>query len=69
LKAKLGHAEGAAGSNAENYDPSDCHKATARGYRVYAPGQTRAFYLERRHTACHRDRHDSVRPVVKGSRG
>jgi hypothetical protein len=53
--------------NPENFDAKDCDKATARGYRVYAPGQTRALYVANRHTACRIGRPDSVRPVVAGS--
>ena len=53
--------------NPENFDAKDCDRATARGYRVYAPNLTRAFYVANRHTACRIGRPDSVRPVVSGS--
>jgi hypothetical protein len=53
--------------NPENFDAKDCSKATARGYRVYAPNLTRALYVANRHTACRIGRPDSVRPVVAGS--
>jgi hypothetical protein len=53
--------------NPENFDAKDCDKASARGYRVYAPNLTRALYVANRHTACRIGRPDSVRPVVAGS--
>jgi hypothetical protein len=44
---------------------SECHETSARGYRVYAPGQTRAFFAPSPHKVCRggpfRDR---VRPVT-----
>jgi Protein of unknown function (DUF4232) len=47
-----------------------CHKARVRGFRVYAPGQTLAFYLPERHTTCRLPRFgDTIRPVVKGRTG
>jgi hypothetical protein len=50
--------------------PKLCHKTTARGWRVYAPGQTLAFYLPKRHTTCRLPRFgDTIRPVVKGRSG
>jgi hypothetical protein len=53
--------------NPENFDAKDCDKASARGYRVYAPNLTRALYVANTHTACRIGRPDSVRPVVAGS--
>jgi hypothetical protein len=42
-----------------------CHKTPARGYRVYAPGQTRAFFAPQKHTVCRRARFpDTVKPVT-----
>jgi uncharacterized protein DUF4232 len=50
--------------------PSLCHKARVRGFRVYAPGQTLAFYLPKRHTTCRLPRFgDTIRPVVSGRMG
>ena len=42
-----------------------CSQTAARGYRVYAPGQTRAFFAPQKHAVC-RTRHipDTVRPVT-----
>jgi hypothetical protein len=42
-----------------------CHKTSARGYRVYAPAQTRAFFAPQKHEVCRKARFpDSVRPVT-----
>jgi hypothetical protein len=50
--------------------PRLCRKTHVRGFRVYAPGQTLAFYLPRAHTTCRLARFgDTVRPVVKGRTG
>jgi hypothetical protein len=50
--------------NPDVVDPARCHKASARGYRVYAPGQTRAFFARQRHQVCRVGRFpDTVRPV------
>jgi hypothetical protein len=47
------------------FDPNRCHVTATRGFRVYAPGQTRAFYAPYRHTVCRSTRFpDSVRPVT-----
>ena len=47
-----------------------CHKATVRGFRVFAPGQTLAFFLPKRHTTCRLPRFgDTIRPVVRGRTG
>jgi hypothetical protein len=57
-------------TNADIPAPSLCHKARARGFRVYAPGQTLAFYLPKRHTTCRLARFgDTIRPVVNGRTG
>jgi hypothetical protein len=50
--------------------PPLCRKAHVRGFRVYAPGQTLAFYLPKRHTTCRLPRFgDTIRPVVRGRTG
>jgi hypothetical protein len=50
--------------------PSLCRKTRVRGFRVYAPGQTLAFYLPQPHTTCRLSRFgDTIRPVVKGRTG
>jgi hypothetical protein len=50
--------------------PGLCHKARVRGFRVYAPGQTLAFYLPKPHTTCRLPRFgDTIRPVVRGRTG
>jgi Protein of unknown function (DUF4232) len=50
--------------------PSLCRKARVRGFRVYAPGQTLAFYLPKRHTTCRLPRFgDTIRPVISGRLG
>jgi Protein of unknown function (DUF4232) len=49
------------------YDRAHCHPVRARGLRVYAPGQTLAFYAPLPHRACAAHLRDShVRPVVAG---
>jgi hypothetical protein len=41
-----------------------CHLAASSGWRVYAPGQTRAFFAPKRHQICRRGPfRDRVRPV------
>jgi hypothetical protein len=51
--------------NPDVVDPAHCHKTAARGYRVFAPGQTRAFFAPQKHTVCRIGRFsDSVRPVT-----
>jgi Domain of unknown function (DUF4232) len=51
--------------NPDVVDPAQCHKTSARGYRVFAPGQTRAFFAPQKHTVCRIGRFpDSVRPVT-----
>ena len=47
-----------------------CRPVRARGLRVYAPGQTLAFYAALPHSACSAHLRDShVRPVVAGRMG
>jgi hypothetical protein len=49
------------------YDRAHCRPLRARGLRVYAPGQTLAFYASLPHSACSASLRDShVRPVVTG---
>jgi Protein of unknown function (DUF4232) len=55
--------------NPYNFPPDRCHVAPTRGFRVYAPGQTRAFYLPQPHPACRIRSTDFVRPVVSGRGG
>ena len=56
--------------NPLNFPAGQCHVTSARGFRVYAPGQTLAFYLPRRHTVCRSGRGpDTVRAVVSGRGG
>jgi hypothetical protein len=56
--------------NPYNFPARQCHVTTARGFRVYAPGQTLAFYLPRRHPLCRSGRGpDMVRAVVSGRAG
>jgi hypothetical protein len=70
------HAQGGTASALLNHTDADipapalCHKATVRGFRVYAPGQRLAFYLPKRHTTCRLPRFgDTIRPVVRGRTG
>jgi hypothetical protein len=52
------------------YDRADCRPLRASGLRVYAPGQTRAFYAPLAHAACSGHLPDShVRAVVAGRMG
>ena len=57
--------------NALNFPRSRCRPRPAWGLRVFAPGQTRAFFARVSHLACSRpglaDMH--VRPVVRGRSG
>ena len=57
--------------NALNYPRARCRPMTARGLRVYAPGQRRARYLAIKHLACSSTGvGDSVvHPVVSGKTG
>src|ERR1700742_1097849 len=57
--------------NPFNFPGSRCGKViTARGFRVYAPGQTLAFYLPQSHPLCRSGiGTDMVRPVVSGRGG
>jgi hypothetical protein len=51
------------------YDRARCRPVRARGLRVYAPGQTAAFYAPLPHRACSAHLRDSrVRPLVAGRR-
>ena len=52
------------------YDRTRCRPVHALGLRVYAPGQTVAFYAPLPHSACSARLRDSrVRPVVAGRSG
>ena len=52
------------------YDRARCRPVRARGLRVYAPGQTVAFYAPLVHEACSAHLRDShVRAVVAGRTG
>ena len=52
------------------YGRARCHPVHALGLRVYAPGQTVAFYARLPHSACSAHVRDShVRPVVAGRTG
>jgi hypothetical protein len=49
-------------------EASACHEAWAEGFRVYPPGQTRAFYFHLKHRVCTIGPYgDQVRPVAAGS--
>lgn len=42
-----------------------CGKTSTRGYRVYAPGQTRAFFAPQKHSVCRTGNFpDQVQPVT-----
>lgn len=52
------------------YDRARCRPLRTRGLRVYAPGDTLAFYAALPHSACSSHLRDShVRPVVAGRTG
>ena len=50
--------------NADNFEAKACRPERASGFRVYAPGLTRAFYAVRSHRVCTVGKaHNRVRPV------
>jgi hypothetical protein len=57
--------------DARNFSGSRCRPTRVWGLRVFAPGQTRAFYARLSHLACSRPvvANMHVRPVVRGRSG
>ena len=57
--------------NALNFPRSTCRPRPVWGLRVFAPGQTRAFFAKVSHVACSRPdvANMHVRPVVQGRTG
>jgi Protein of unknown function (DUF4232) len=53
------------------FPPARCHPKSAWGLKVFAPGQTRAFFAHKRHEACSKPGagDSSIRPVVRGRTG
>ena len=72
LRARGGAATAALGIvNALNFPRSRCRPRPVWGLRVFAPGQTRAFFAKVSHVACSRPdvANMHVRPVVQGRTG
>jgi hypothetical protein len=56
--------------NVDVFDASRCRPKSAADFRVFAPGQTAAFFKAKKHRVCTKgDSGQSVRPVVAGKTG